>query len=287
MVANTDIDALNLPYYDGAGNDFFIYDARRLSADVGFSDLAQYICDRHGPFGGADGLLVITEASVLDADVEMRIFNADGSEPEMCGNGARCAVRYLLENGGNSVTLQTLAGNIVGTVLSREQPFTVSIDIGEPHFCASNLGIHSSIFAAEEEVVNFDVRVEDTTWTCDGVSFGNPHIVIFVDDVEWVDVVRVGPKLEQARIFQNGTNVHFAQVIDGCTLRVRHWERGAGATLACGTGAAAAAVAAIRRALVASPVRVCVPGGELGVTWSGGTVQLSGPAVRHSVHGNI
>ena len=287
MPANIDVDALQLPYYDGAGNDFFIYDARILPTDVLFPDLARYVCDRHGTFGGADGLLVITPSNAAGADVQMRIFNADGSEPEMCGNGARCAVRYLLEAGGDRVILQTLAGLITGEIVSRKAPFTVSINIGAPYFRGEDLGIHSEILPKNDEVVDFAVRIDDRDWLCDGVSFGNPHIVIFVKDVELIDIVGIGPKLERAPIFHHGTNVHFAQVLDSRTLRVRHWERGAGATLACGTGTAAAAVAAIRRDLVTSPVRVLVPGGELGVRWSGGTVDLSGPATLHSVHGEV
>ena len=288
MIANVDVDALNLPYYDGAGNDFFIYDARVLPPEVAFADLARYVCDRHGPFGGADGLLVLTYPSEPLADVRMRIFNADGSEPEMCGNGVRCAVRYLLEESGDGVNIQTLAGIIHGEVISREHPFTVRIDIGEPFFCARDLALESDRLGPNEEVIGAAVQVAGRTWHFDGVSFGNPHIVIFVDDVELIDVLRVGPQLERVPLFLNGTNVHFVKVLDAQTLRVRHWERGAGATLACGTGAAAAAVAAIRRGLVTSPVRVFVPGGELGVRYSeGGHAELSGPATRHAVHGEM
>ncbi len=272
MFPGFDVNALRLPYYDGAGNDFFVYDARILSDAVAYPELAQYVCDRQGPFGGADGLLVIRAISDSLADVELRIFNADGSEPEMCGNGARCAVRYLLEENGTKITMQTLAGLIVGEIISREAPFTVQIDLGPPRLLTDSLASHT-------------LMLEGRSWEFDYLSFGNPHIVVLVSDVEQIDLRRLGPQFERAPLFPLGTNVHFVQVLDTESLRVRHWERGVGATLACGTGAAASAVVAIQRGLVSSPVRVFVPGGTLGIVWSGANAQLRGPVVRHSVEG--
>jgi diaminopimelate epimerase len=275
------IESLRLPYYDGAGNDFFLYDERALGAYPAYSKLARTVSDRRGPFGGADGLLIIGDSDDAVCDVRMRVFNADGSEPEMCGNGARCAVRYLLEDGGEQITLQTSAGPIRGVLLSREEPFAIGIDLGEPRFLASDLGVLPTELPEETPMLDIPISLAGEIYRFDGISFGNPHIVLFVADVEMIDVAELGLRLGHAPLFARGTNVHFAQVLDEGTMRVRHWERGAGVTQACGTGAAAVAVAASRRGLVNPLVRVLVPGGTLQVFWNGGRAEVSGPVNRH------
>lgn len=282
MRKSPSIENLRLPYYDGAGNDFFLYDERELGTYPEYPKLARAVSDRRGPFGGADGLLVIGESDDAACDVRMRVFNTDGSEAEMCGNGARCAVRYLLEEGGEQVTLQTTAGPVRGVLLSREEPFTVGIDLGEPRFLARDLGVLSTELPEETPMLDIPLTLDGKLYRFDGVSFGNPHIVLFVNDVELIDVAALGPRLEHASLFAHGTNVHFAQVLNERMLRVRHWERGAGITQACGTGAAAVAVAASRRSLVISPAQVLVPGGTLIISWNGGRAELSGPVNRHT-----
>jgi diaminopimelate epimerase len=285
MSAKYSLEALSLPYYDGAGNDFFLYDERIHGICADYPELARAACDRHGMYGGADGILLIGATTDAACDVRMRIFNADGSEAEMCGNGARCAVRYLLEAEGEHVTLETLAGPILGSVLSRGNPFVVGADLGWPGFLAADLAVRAADLPDDTPLVDIPFTVDDAVYRFDGISFGNPHIVLFVDDVAACDIANLGPKLERAPIFSHGTNVHFVSVVDERTLRVRHWERGSGATLACGTGAAASAVAAIRRGYVSSPVRVLVPGGELNLAWQGGAAVLSGPVHRHAAEG--
>lgn len=249
------IAAVPVVKMNGTRNEFVIVDARvaPLPDPV---DFARRVCDRrHGL--GADGVLVVLESATANA--RMRIINADGSEAEMCGNGMRCVARYLDEHDGLAeAVVETLAGPIRTRVLSRE-PYTIAEELGTPQ-----LGMPHA-------VRGFDAVPVDV---------GNPHVVIFVDDVAAVELERVGPLIERDPRYPEGTNVHFVQQIpDG--LQVRHWERGAGATAACGTGAVACAVAAIALHGAASPVELRVPGGRLTVEWSpGGRATLIGDAVR-------
>jgi len=240
----------------GTHNDFVIVDRRKARIDdpVAF---ARWICERHAGIG-ADGLILL-EASEA-ADVRMRIVNADGSEAEMCGNGIRCAARWLDEAGeGGDLRFETLAGIVETQVLSREPDYHVRVALGTP-----GLG---------ETPVKF---LENARF----VDMGNPHVVLLRDDVEDIELTMLARRLQTAALFQSGTNVHVAAV-EGGSLRVRHWERGVGLTMACGTGAVAAAAVAIEQKLLASPVEVFVPGGRLIVEWDGRSgAFLSGPAVR-------
>jgi diaminopimelate epimerase len=194
----------------------------------------------------------------------MRMFNPDGSEAEMCGNGIRCVARFLVEAGGpERATIETLAGPIHTTVVGRE-PFLVRAAMGVPR--------------VEEER---ELTIGERTIEYVPVDVGNPHAVIFTDDVMRVDLAAIGPQIEHHPAFPNGTNVHFCVVEDRRTLRVRHWERGAGATMACGTGAVACAAAAIARGIAESPVDVWVPGGKLKIEWDGqGEAIMTGEAER-------
>jgi diaminopimelate epimerase len=189
----------------------------------------------------------------------MRIINADGSEAEMCGNGMRCFARYLDEHDGRAdATVETLAGPIATRVLSR-QPYTVAEEMNEP------------LVGPPHAVAGY---------TATPVDVGNPHVVIFVDDLAAVDVAHAGPRIEHDPRYPHGTNVHFVYD-DGAILHVRHWERGAGATAACGTGAVACAAVAIGARGASSPVTLHVPGGELRVEWQPGSrAILIGDAVR-------
>jgi diaminopimelate epimerase len=230
----------------GTFNDFVILDQRPPEVADLFA-FAKNACDRRGGVG-ADGLIVLLPSE--KADVRMRIINGDGSEAEMCGNGARCAARFLADRGeGVHFRLETLAGIIVADVL---QDGRVRLTLGIPRF------------------ENRDVPVDGAEF----VSMGNPHIVIFAESLDDIDIVAAGranPDL----------NIHVAVVIDRGHLRVRHYERGAGLTYACGTGAVACAAAAIRRGLAESPVVVHVPGGELLVEWDGEREAfLTGPTAR-------
>ncbi len=248
----------------GAENTFFVVDERppRLPR---YDELARALCAPGGDSGGADGILVLRDADGFSA--EMQIYNADGSRAEMCGNGVRCVARYLWERGGgDTLTIATLAGPIATTIVQRD-PFEVRVDIGPVTFPSD---------ARPEEIA-----VEGETWTFFDVSLGNPHAVIFVDDVGRVELERLGAAFGVHARFPHGTNVHVVERMGGSKLRVRHFERGVGPTKACGTGAVACAAAAIIVHGVRSPVTVYVPGGVLRVEWQPGeTARLSGPAER-------
>jgi len=249
----------------GAENTFVLLD-ERPPRFTRYDELARTLCLPAGPMDGADGLLVIAAAAGgSDAIAEMRVYNADGSEAEMCGNGVRCVARYLAEGGaGSAFGIATLAGRIDVRILAQE-PFSARVDIGLVRFPRAG---------AEEA---FDAL--GATWRFYDVSLGNPHAVIFVPDVEAVDLAALGVAAQNLARFPEGTNVHVAQVQDATTLRVRHFERGVGLTQACGTGAVACAAAAVEARGVRSPVAVRVPGGTLGVLWRRGeTARLSGGA---------
>jgi diaminopimelate epimerase len=249
----------------GAGNAFFVIDERppRVEPPGRYDRLARVLC-ASDEFGGADGLLVIRDAPGFAA--EMRIFNADGSEAEMCGNGVRCVARYLAERGaGDAFVVKTLAGPIGAQIVSHGPDFAARVNIGRVHF--------PNGYAAEL-LVTRGVR-----WRFYYVSLGNPHVVLFVEEPRDVDLVELSRVFNADERFPNGTNVHLAKIVDSRTIVVRHFERGVGLTLACGTGAVAAAAVAARLHDVESPVTVCVPGGTLVVEWSPGEdAWLTGPA---------
>jgi len=249
---------------NGTQNDFVVLDERPPRyGDYG--RLAREICDRNEGLG-ADGLLVVLETDAGDA--AMRIYNADGSEAEMCGNGVRCVARYLAERGfGDTFTIATRAGAIETEILSRQRgEYWVRVNMGVPQFPAA---------AAEERVTVFD-----RAWTYIAVSMGNPHIVVPVIDVQSIDVEHLGRALATHPQFPNGTNVHFVEQTGRSTLNVRHYERGVGITKACGTGVVASAAAFIQRGALRGPAIVVVPGGLLAVRWEpGGPAFLDGPAV--------
>jgi len=238
----------------GTGNTFVLVDERIAPLDdpVAF---ARRICDPSRGLG-ADGVLLIEPSDRFDA--RMRIVNADGTEAEMCGNGMRCVARYLDEHDGRaSATVETLAGPI-GTMILSRAPYRVAVEMGEPRIGAPHL-----IDGARAVPVDL----------------GNPHVVVRVDDVAAVRIDVEGPRIERDPRYPHGTNVHFV-ARDGDAWRVRHWERGAGATLACGTGAVAVAAVLIAEGDAVSPVTLRVPGGVLEVRWTpGARPTLVGDAV--------
>ena len=240
---------------NGAGNDFVLVDERLGPVDDRAA-FALRACDRAGGIG-ADGVLFIESSERFDA--RMRIFNADGSEAEMCGNGMRCVARYLDEHDGRAAaTVETLAGPIQTRIVSRA-PYRVAVEMGEPRIGAPHL-------VAGYRAVPVEV--------------GNPHVVVRVDDVAAVDLSVTGPLIERDVRYPRGTNVHFVARA-GAGWQVRHWERGAGATQACGTGAVAVAAVLIASGDAASPVTLHVPGGTLEVIWRpGDRATLVGDAVR-------
>jgi diaminopimelate epimerase len=238
----------------GTRNDFVLVD-ERTERITNFPEFATSICDRRTGVG-ADGLLVLLPSTT--ADIRMRIFNADGSEAEMCGNGIRCLATYVREEGGAAdLVIETVGGPISTTITSGAPNYAVRVKMGTPKFSKAD-------------------RPDDNVAF---VSLGNPHVVLFAKGLDDVDLDDIGPKYN-AKI-PGGTNVHVAVKSGPSRLLVRHWERGVGKTMACGTGAVACAVAAIQRGDVKSPVEVNVPGGRLMVEWDGANeATLEGPAVR-------
>jgi diaminopimelate epimerase len=261
----------------GLGNDYVVIDNRddKISESEK-SDLARKLCERR--FGvGADGMLLIGKSLVGDA--QMRIFNADGSEAEMCGNGIRCFARFCFDNvivKKNDFSVETKAGTKrVQLTVKDGQVKLVRVDMGVPNWDRKSLPMEG-----EGPCVNEDLQVdgeENYKVTC--LSMGNPHCVIFVDDVDDSPVEYIGPMIENHEAFPKRTNVGFAQVLNRNEMKLRVWERGVGETLACGTGTCAAVAAANKLGKVGNKVTVHVLGGDLLVE-VGKSIFLSGPAEK-------
>ena len=251
----------------GAGNDFVMLDGIGQALDLDAARLRR-IADRR--FGvGADQILVVERAPAGPADFRYRIFNADGGEVEQCGNGARCFVKFVHQLGltRRHVIRVITAGGIIEPRL--EDDGTVSVDMGPPDFRPQASGFDARGLEPRQvggaQLWPLAIGGEDFPVTV--VSMGNPHAVQLVIDVDAAPVTSIGPLIERDLRFANGVNAGFLQILDRSTVRLRVWERGAGETLACGTGACAAAVAGIRMGLLDSPVRVQARGGELRIEW--------------------
>ncbi len=261
----------------GAGNDYIYLDATgEMPEDL--PELSRRMSDPH--FGvGSDGLVAVMTSDI--ADFRMRMFNSDGSEAEMCGNASRCIAKFVYEKGltdSETVTLETLAGIKVLHLHVREGVVeSVTVDMGAPVLEPASVPVQSldpKLRLAEEETV------DGRTYRITGVSMGNPHGVIFVDEIDDDLVLRQGPLLEEAPIFPAKANIEFAKVLDRSTIEMRVWERGTGETLACGTGACATAVAAALNGLTGREVDVLLRGGTLHIRWdeTDGHVFMTGPA---------
>ena len=264
--------------WQGIGNDFVIVNGFQERIED-YPQKAIEICDRH--FGiGADGLVIALPSEI--ADFRMRIFNSDGSEAEMCGNVTRCFARYVYENGLTTKTelsIETLAGIIRPKLIFEEgQIRAVCVDMGEPRLKRGEIPMTGN---AEEPAVNLPLVVGNTTYDITCVSMGNPHCIIFTDEVEELDLQALGRPIEIHPLFPRKTNVEFVKVIDRNTLRMRVWERGAGITLACGTGTCATVVAAVLNNKTEREVKVHLDGGDLFIEWrSDNHVYKTGPAVE-------
>ena len=253
----------------GAGNDFVLVDGRD-GRQADWPALARSMCDRH--FGvGADGVLLVRRSD--QADFRMLMWNPDGSESEMCGNGLRCFGRYLFDGpaaGRDSLTAETGAGVLT---IRKQARGWLQASMGRPILNGPDIPVRSNA----NPVLDLALRQLGIEVTC--VSMGNPHAIQFVAEVDEVDLAELGPKVEHDGLFPHRVNFSVCQVRSRDGLRVRTWERGAGLTLACGTAAAASAVAASLHGLTDRVVRLQVPGGELEVAWDGtGEVLMSGPA---------
>ncbi len=266
----------------GTGNDFVLVDGRAIQAD--WAGLAPAICDRH--FGvGADGLLVVEKS--VRAALRMRLFNADGSEAEMCGNGLRCVVKWTLERDGaalhdGALTVETGAGVVSAVVTEtgvQQSIERVRLSMGTPRLEPEEIPV---CVDGPGPVMNLPITVNGAELTVTCVSLGNPHAVHFVDGpLRAFALERLGPLVERHDRFPQRTNFEVVQVESPDRLHLRVWERGAGPTLACGSGAAAGMVAARLHGLVDEHVTVSLPGGDLDLAWDGeGSVSLEGPAVQ-------
>jgi len=257
----------------GLGNDFVVLDGVRQHIDLLAAQL-RFLADRH--FGiGCDQILLVEPPRQGGVDFRYRIFNADGGEVEQCGNGARCFVRFVHEQGLTSkpeIRVETQSG-IIGPRL--EADGQVTVNMGVPRFAPEEIP-----FVSDRSAVVYDLLVEGDPVTISVVSMGNPHAVQVVADIDRAPVARQGPAIEHHPRFPQRVNAGFMQVVDRHAIRLRVFERGAGETLACGTGACAAVVAGIRRGLLDGPVCVSTRGGDLTIAWNGPDqpVFMTGPA---------
>ena len=259
----------------GLGNDFVVLDGVRQQVSLSTEQICA-LGDRHRGVG-FDQMLLVEPAQTTGADFRYRIFNADGSEVEQCGNGARCFVRFVHDQGlteKSAIVVETKRGIIHPRL---EANGLVTVDMGAPHFAPAEIPFVSDTDAPEQPLI----LPEGTTLTIGAVSMGNPHAVAVVADTESAPVAEQGPQIENHVRFPQRVNAGFMQVLDRHNIRLRVYERGAGETLACGTGACAAVVSGIRRGLLESPVRVQTHGGDLNIAWAGvgQPVIMTGPAV--------
>lgn len=259
----------------GLGNDFMVLDLVSQHAHIQPKHAKQW-GDRHTGIG-FDQLLIVEAPSNPEVDFRYRIFNADGSEVEQCGNGARCFARFVLDKrltAKKRIRVETKGGIIVLDVQNDGQ---VCVDMGPPRLNPAEVP-----FIADEQATRYPLEVDGQLHSIAAVSMGNPHAVLRVDDVRSAPVHTLGPKIENHPRFPQRVNAGFLQVIDRHRANLRVWERGAGETQACGTGACAAAVAAISQGWMDSPVSLDLPGGRLNIEWAGPgkPVLMTGPAVR-------
>ncbi len=255
----------------GLGNDFVLVDMREATIDDP-SAFARWACDRR--FGiGADQVLLLKDSE--NADFRMDIINADGSIVEMCGNGIRAFAKYVWDRGMSDkdmLDIETLAGRI----RPERKGDLIRVDMGEPEFEGRKIPVN-----LDGRVLDQPLKIGDETFNITCVSMGNPHAVIFIDDVDAFPVELYGPMIENDELFPNRINVEFVEVLSLDEIRMRVWERGAGETLACGTGASASAVASMLKKLTGRKVTVHLLGGDLLIEWAeNGRVYMTGPATE-------
>ena len=276
---------MNFAKLQGAGNDFVLVETNDVNCD--WSRVSKSICDRH--FGvGADGLLLLLSSKV--ADFRMRIFNSDGSEAEVCGNGLRCMVRYVLNRGlaskeARDISIETIGGVRWARVTRTEGELAeIQVSLGMPRFEATDIPVliepGSASLVDIKSMLGYTITVDKQKLPLNLVSMGNPHAVYFGDEpVADFPLASLGPRVEHHAIFPRRTNFEAARVLSRGEIEARVWERGVGETLACGSGVAAVAVAAQLNGLVGNRVKIRLPGGILNVVWDGaGEVFLGGPA---------
>ena len=265
--------------YQGLGNDFILIDNRHSTEPIITPEQAIKMCDRHFGIGG-DGVIFALPGN--GADYAMRIYNSDGSEPEMCGNGIRCLAKFIADLEGNSEVnksykIDTLAGIIVPKLESNGE---VTVDMGEPQLVAEK--IPTTLNGVDSKVIARPLEVGDRTWSVTAVSMGNPHCITFVENSEAIALEEIGPLFEHHSVFPQRTNTEFIEVVGSDYIKMRVWERGAGITLACGTGACASVVAGVLNNKCDRSCTVELPGGCLQINWSvaDNRVYMTGPATE-------
>jgi diaminopimelate epimerase len=265
----------------GLGNDFVVIDAVTQNVRVTAS-MARRLADRHLGIG-CDQVLVIEPPSDKTLDFDYKIFNSDGGEVEQCGNGARCLARFIRDrnlSGKNTIQVKTM-NRVISLTINKDK--LVSVDMGIPALEPSDVPIVEST-----KSTTYAININNEQFDISAISMGNPHAVLFVDNVESAPVSKIGQELQSHAQFPKQVNVGFAQVMNRQHLKLRVYERGAGETRACGTGACAAAVAAIQQDLADSPLRIALTGGDLQINWpgEGQPLIMTGPAIT-SYHGRI
>lgn len=260
----------------GAGNDYIYIDGFKEKV-TDYRKAAIKLSDRH--YGiGSDGLVVILPSE--SCDFRMRMFNADGSESEMCGNASRCVARYVYEKGltdKTSITLETGAGTIILNLnLKNNLVEDVTVDMGEPVLTPSLIPVVSE----KDIILNEEIELADRIWRMTCVSMGNPHTVLFTSNIKDLNLPVIGPLFENHILFPKRINTEFVEIIDSTTLNMRVWERGAGETLACGTGACAVLVASVLNGYTKREVTIHLIGGDLTIRWdeADNHVYMTGPA---------
>jgi len=261
----------------GAGNDFIVVDLLQKDLGVDLSKLSVRMCDRN--FGvGADGLLLVMPSA--SADYRMRLINRDGTEAEMCGNGIRVFAKYLFDRGmvGENAQIETLAGiKRIHLEVDGKKAVGATVNMGSPKLDAKEI----PVVGYKGRVISRPLEVDGSIYEITCVNMGNPHCVIFMESVEHVPVEKLGPKIEVHPTFPQRTNVEFVQILSPSELVMRVWERGAGMTLACGTGACSSVVAGVLNGKCGRCATVHLPGGDLRIEWrEDNNLYMTGPAVE-------
>jgi len=256
----------------GLGNDFVVINGITQSLSL-TSEQIRFIADRH--FGvGCDQLLLVEKSDVADADFRYRIYNGDGGEVEHCGNGARCFAIFVREEGLTTKTEIPVITNNGRIVLNINSDETVTVDMGAPVLKPEQIP-----FIANDQFNSYELDIDGELMTIGAVSMGNPHAVILVEDIDSVPVEQIGKAVQAEEYFPNSVNVGFMQIIDRNNIKLRVYERGAGETQACGTGACAAVVSGRLQGFLGDEVAVNLLGGKLSISWAGGEnpVMMTGP----------
>lgn len=263
---------MNFAKMHGLGNDFIVIENLDCSLKK-LEDLAVKLCNRHTGIGG-DGILVVETSQ--SADIKMRIINSDGSNAEMCGNGLRCFAKYIYEKGiinKDIITVETLAGIMTAEIRNDNQDMKIKVNMGIPCFEKESIP-----FRGNENNLDYSITTGNQIYRATTLQVGVPHTIVYVENIDNNEIIEYGKKIEKLSYFPKGTNVNFVKVINRKCIQLKTWERGAGLTLACGTGTCASVVGAYKNNLVDSEVTAILELGELNICYDGTNVYMEGPA---------